>query len=103
MGNFAVLSGLSTDVYNVAYAYLGHRKGGLAVSTIFGCAFFGAVCGSSAATAATFGKVALPEMLNRGYSRRFATGCIAAGGTLGSLVPPSSILIVYAIMAENSS
>ena len=100
MGNFATVGGLSTDIYNLAYAFLGHRKGGLALSTIAGCGFFGAVCGSSTATAATFGKVALPEMLNRKYAPHFAAGCIAAGGTLGSLIPPSVILIVYAVMAE---
>ena len=100
MGNFAAVGGLSTDVYNLAYAFLGHRRGGLAFSTIGGCSFFGAICGSSPATAATFGRVALPEMLSRGYSPSFASGCIAAGGTLGSLVPPSVIMIIYAVMAE---
>jgi len=100
MGNFATVGGLSTDIYSLAYAFLGHRKGGLALSTIAGCGFFGAVCGSSTATAATFGKVALPEMLARKYTPHFAAGCIAAGGTVGSLIPPSVILIVYAVMAE---
>lgn len=100
MGNFATSAGLSGDIYNLAYAFLGHRRGGLALSTIAGCGFFGAVCGSSTATAATFGRVALPEMLARKYSPHFAAGCIAAGGTLGSLVPPSVILIIYAVMAE---
>ncbi|MFH1488347.1 MAG: TRAP transporter large permease [Pseudomonadota bacterium] len=100
MGNFATSAGLSGDIYNLAYAFLGHRRGGLALSTIAGCGFFGAVCGSSTATAATFGRVALPEMLKRKYAPHFAAGCIAAGGTLGSLVPPSVILIIYAVMAE---
>jgi C4-dicarboxylate transporter DctM subunit len=100
MGNFAASAGLSEDVYNLAHAFLGHRRGGLCLSTIGGCAFFGAVCGSSPATAATFGRVALPEMLKRKYEPSFATGTIAAGGTLGSLVPPSVIMIIYAIMAE---
>jgi tripartite ATP-independent transporter DctM subunit len=100
MGNFATASGLSGDIYSLAYAIMGHRRGGLAMATIFGCGFFGAICGSSTATAATFGRVALPEMLKRKYSPSFATGCIAAGGTLGSLVPPSVILIIYAVMAE---
>jgi TRAP-type mannitol/chloroaromatic compound transport system permease large subunit len=86
MGNFASVAGISGDIYNLAYTFLGHRRGGLALSTIGGCAFFGAICGSSPATAATFGRVALPEMLRRKYSPSFATGCIAAGGTLGSLV-----------------
>jgi len=100
MGNFATVAGLSTDIYSLAYTFLGHRRGGLALSTIAGCGFFGAVCGSSTATAATFGRVALPEMLSRKYATHFAAGCIAAGGTLGSLVPPSVILIIYAVMAE---
>ena len=100
MGNFATAGGISEDIYNLAYAIVGHRRGGLALSTIGGCAFFGAICGSSPATAATFGRVALPEMLKRNYSPAFATGCIAAGGTLGSLVPPSVIMIIYAVMAE---
>jgi tripartite ATP-independent transporter DctM subunit len=100
MGNFATASGISEDIYKLAYAIVGHRRGGLALSTIGGCAFFGAICGSSPATAATFGRVALPEMLKRNYSPAFATGCIAAGGTLGSLVPPSVIMIIYAVMAE---
>lgn len=100
MGNFATSAGLSGDIYNLAYAFFGHRRGGLALATIAGCGFFGAVCGSSTATAATFGRVALPEMLKRNYARHFAAGCIAAGGTLGSLVPPSVILIIYAVMAE---
>lgn len=100
MGNFATVAGLSADIYNLAYSFLGHRKGGLALSTIAGCGFFGAICGSSTATAATFGRVALPEMLTRKYAPHFAAGCIAAGGTLGSLIPPSVILIIYAVMAE---
>lgn len=100
MGNFLSASGISREIYDLAYAFLGNRRGGLALSTICGCGLFGAICGSSSATAATFGKVALPEMLRRDYSRDFAAGCIAAGGTLGSLVPPSVILIIYAALAE---
>jgi len=100
MGNFAAAAGISGGVYDLAYSLIGHRKGGLAISTIGGCSFFGAICGSSPATAATFGRVALPEMLKRNYSPAFATGCIAAGGTLGSLIPPSVIMIIYAVMAE---
>lgn len=100
MGNFATASGLSSDIYKLAHAFLGHRRGGLALSTIAGCGLFGAVCGSSAATAATFGTVALPEMLSRKYEPGFAAGCIAAGGNLGSMVPPSVILVIYAVMAE---
>jgi len=100
MGNFAAASGISTDMYNLANAFLGHRRGGLAMATIGGCGLFGAVCGSSIATTATFGRVALPEMIKRGYAPTLATGCIAGGGTLGTLVPPSIILVIYAILAE---
>jgi tripartite ATP-independent transporter DctM subunit len=100
MGTFAGISGLSSDIYRLAYALVGHRKGGLALATIGGCAGFGAVCGSSLATTATMGRVALPEMLSRGYSERLATGSIAAGGTLGILIPPSVVMVVYAFLAE---
>ncbi|MBT6289409.1 MAG: TRAP transporter large permease, partial [Rhodospirillaceae bacterium] len=100
MGSFAGVSGLSSDIYRIAYAFLGHRRGGLALATIGGCAGFGAVCGSSLATAATMGRVALPEMLSRGYSQTLATGSIAAGGTLGMLIPPSVIMVIYAFLAE---
>ncbi len=89
MGSFASAGGLSADIYTVAYALLGHKRGGLAYATVGGCGLFGAICGSSPATAATFGRVALPEMLKRGYAPSFAAGTIAAGGTLGSIVPPS--------------
>ncbi|NQV54723.1 MAG: TRAP transporter large permease [Rhodospirillales bacterium] len=100
MGSFAGVSGLSSDIYRLAYAFMGHRKGGLALATIGGCAGFGAVCGSSLATAATMGRVALPEMLNRGYSEKLAAGSVAAGGTLGLLIPPSVIMVIYAFLAE---
>ncbi|HJO86928.1 MAG TPA: TRAP transporter large permease [Rhodospirillales bacterium] len=100
MGSFAGISGLSSDIYRLAYAFVGHRRGGLALATIGGCAGFGAVCGSSLATAATLGRVALPEMLDRGYSPTLATGCVAAGGTLGMLIPPSVIMVIYAFLAE---
>ena len=100
MGSFAGASGLSSDIYRLAYAFIGHRRGGLALATIGGCAGFGAVCGSSVATAATMGRVALPEMLDRGYSQRLATGSIAAGGTLGMLIPPSVIMVIYAFLTE---
>ena len=100
MGNFATTAGLSADIFKLAYAFFGHRRGGLALATIAGCGFFGAICGSSVATAVTFGRVALPEMLQRKYAPDLATGSIAAGGTLGSLVPPSVILVIYAVMAE---
>lgn len=100
MGNFANTAGISTDIYNIADALLGHRRGGLAMATVAGCGIFGSVCGSSIATTATFGRVALPEMTKRGYAPTLATGCIAAGGTLGGLVPPSIFLVVYAVMTE---
>ena len=100
MGSFAGVSGLSSDIYRLAYALVGHRRGGLALATIGGCAGFGAVCGSSIATTATMGRVALPEMLRRGYSVKLATGSIAAGGTLGMLIPPSVVMVVYAFLAE---
>ncbi len=100
MGSFAGVSGLSADIYHLAYALVGHRRGGLALATIGGCAGFGAVCGSSLATAATMGRVALPEMLKRDYSPTLASGSIAAGGTLGMLIPPSVIMVIYAFLAE---
>jgi C4-dicarboxylate transporter, DctM subunit len=100
MGNFAAASGISTDMYNLAQAFIGHRRGGLAMATVGGCGLFGAVSGSSIATTVTFGRVALPEMIDRGYAPTLATGCIAGGGTLGTLVPPSIILVIYSILAE---
>src|SRR6185437_1197182 len=98
MGTFASVAGFSTDLYNAAAAFLGHRRGGLAYATIGGSAAFGVVCGSSTATAATFARAALPEMLKRGYSQAFSTGTIAAGGTLKSLIPPSIVMILYCIV-----
>jgi C4-dicarboxylate transporter DctM subunit len=100
MGSFAGVSGLSADIYRLAYALVGHRQGGLALATVGGCAGFSAICGSSIATAATMGRVALPEMLSRGYSPKLATGTIAAGGTLGILIPPSLIMVIYAFLTE---
>ncbi|WP_372604341.1 TRAP transporter large permease [Actibacterium sp.] len=100
MGNLAAAAGLANDVYNIAHAFIGHRKGGLATATILGCGGFGAVCGSGVATTATFGRVALPEMLERNYKPSLATGSIAAGGTLGIIVPPSTIIVLYAILTE---
>ena len=102
MGSFASASGLSADIYRFAQALFGHFRGGLALATIGGCAGFGALTGSSLATAATIGQVALPEMRERGYSPGLATGCVAAGGTLGQLVPPSTAIILYAILTEES-
>jgi len=100
MGGFATAAGLSEDLYRMAYALVGHRRGGLALATVGGCAGFGAVCGSSIATTATFGRVALRPMLARGYTPGFAAGTIAAGGTLGILVPPSVIMVIYAVLAQ---
>lgn len=102
MGSFATAAGLSSDIYELAHVLLGHLRGGLALATIGGCAGFGALTGSSVATAATVGNVALPEMRARGYSPGLATGCVAAGGTLGQLVPPSTPIILYAILTEQS-
>jgi tripartite ATP-independent transporter DctM subunit len=100
MGSCANAAGFSEDLYNLAAAFLGHRRGGLAYATIGGAAAFGSVCGSSTATAATFGKVALPQMLRRGYDPAFATGTIAAAGTLKSLIPPSLLMILYCVVAK---
>ncbi|MGR3557914.1 MAG: TRAP transporter large permease [Paracoccus sp. (in: a-proteobacteria)] len=102
MGEFATQAGMSRALYRTAAAFLGHRKGGLAMASIGGCAAFGAICGSSLATAATMGQVALPEMKRYNYSGALATGSLAAGGTLGILIPPSVILVLYALMAEMS-
>jgi tripartite ATP-independent transporter DctM subunit len=102
MGSFATPAGLSADIYELAHVLLGHHRGGLALATIGGYAGFGALTGSSLATAATVGSVALPEMRARGYSPGLATGCVAAGGTLGQLVPPSTPIIIYAILTEQS-
>lgn len=102
MGEFAFFSGLSQELYSTAYKWLGHLPGGLAMATIAGCAGFAAICGSSPATAATFGAVALPEMKRYNYDSGLATGSIAAGGTLGILIPPSIIFVIYGILTEQS-
>ena len=102
MGNFVVRARMSEELYRAAYAFLGHLRGGLAMSTVIACAGFGAICGSSIATAATFSKVAYPSMRKFGYSDRLAAGSIAGGGTLGILIPPSTIMVIYGIMTETS-
>lgn len=102
MGAFASVAGLSADIYRFAYELLKPLRGSLAHATIAGCAGFGALTGSSLATAATFGKVALPEMQARNYDPALAAGSVAAGGTLGSLVPPSTALILFALLSEQS-
>lgn len=102
MGSFASRAGLSSALYRAGQAFLGHRRGGLAMATIGACAGFGAICGSSVATAATMAQVALPEMKRAGYHPRLTTGTLAAGGTLGILIPPSIALVIYAILAEQN-
>jgi len=102
MGTFAFYAGLSQDLYSTARSWLGRLRGGLAMSTVGACAAFAAVSGSSLATAATMGKVALPEMKRYKYDSRLATGTIAAGGTIGILIPPSVILIIYGVLTEQS-
>jgi tripartite ATP-independent transporter DctM subunit len=102
MGSLATVSGMGADLYRTAYSWVGHRRGGLAASTILACAGFAALSGSSVAAAATMGKVALPEMRRYNYDHGLATGAIAAGGTLGILIPPSTVLVVYALLTEQS-
>jgi C4-dicarboxylate transporter DctM subunit len=102
MAHFCFAAGASRDFFDVAARWIGHRRGGLALASIAGCAGFGCISGSSLATAATIGLVGLPEMRRRGYSDALATGSIAAGGTLGQLIPPSGALIVFGILAEES-
>ena len=102
MGQFATLSGMSAALFRAAESFLGHKRGGVAMSAIGACAGFGAICGSSLATAATMGQVALPELRRYGYPGSLATGALAAGGTLGILIPPSVILVIYAILAEQN-
>jgi C4-dicarboxylate transporter DctM subunit len=102
MGQFATKGGISRALFRAAAAFLGHRKGGVAMAAVGACAGFGAICGSSLATAATMAQVALPEMRRYGYSGALATGTLAAGGTLGILIPPSIVLVIYAILAEQN-
>jgi len=98
MGNFVTRAGMSQELFRTAYSFIGHLRGGLAMATIVACGGFGAICGSSIATAATFAKVAYPSMKKYGYSDALATGAIASGGTLGILIPPSTIMVIYGIM-----
>src|SRR5436853_3680888 len=102
MGNLVTRAGMSQELFRTAYAFIGHLRGGLAMATILGCAGFGAICGSSIATAATFAKVAYPSMKKFGYADYLATGAIAAGGTLGILIPPSTIMVIYGIMTATN-
>ncbi|WP_306049424.1 TRAP transporter large permease [Oceaniradius stylonematis] len=102
MGCFATLGGMSQALFKAAEAWIGHRKGGIAMAAIGACAGFGAICGSSLATAATMGRVALPELRQYGYAGGFSTATLAAGGTLGILIPPSIVLVIYAILTEQN-
>ncbi len=100
MSQFAARAGLSRALFNAANTYLGHRRGGVAMAAVGGCAGFGSICGSSLATAATMAPVALPELKRFNYSNALSTGALAAGGTLGILIPPSVVLVIYAIAVE---
>lgn len=102
MGNFVTKAGLSRELYHASYAFLGHRRGGLAMATIVACGGFSAICGSSLATAATMAKVAMPSMRQFNYDDSLAAGSIAAGGTLGILIPPSVVLVIYGLIADQN-
>ena len=102
MGQFAFISGISSDIYKAVYAWMGRFRGGLAMATICACAGFAAVCGSSLATGATMGMVAIPEMDKYKYNQKLSTGCVAAGGTLGILIPPSIGFVIYGILTQES-
>lgn len=102
MGYFAYHAGVTRDIYATARAWVGHLPGGLAIATVFGCAGFAAASGASTAAAAVFGRVAIPEMRRYGYDRRLSAGVVAASGTLAALIPPSALVVVYAILVEES-
>jgi C4-dicarboxylate transporter, DctM subunit len=102
MGHFATMAGLSQELYDTANRWFGHFRGGLAMATVVACGGFAAICGSSLATAATMGTIALPEMRKVGYNAKLATGCVAAGGTLGILIPPSVMFLIYGFLTEQS-
>jgi len=102
MGLFVNKGGIARELYQVSYAFLGHLRGGLAMATILACGGFAAICGSSLATAATMSKVAMPQMRKYGYEDSLSTASIAAGGTLGILIPPSVILVIYGLLTETS-
>ncbi len=102
MGSFAFASGISKRLYDTTYTWVGQLRGGLTIATVLACSSFAAICGSTVATAATMGKIALPEMRKHGYDDTLATGTIAAAGTLGILIPPSTVLVVYGILVEES-
>src|SRR5262250_98643 len=100
MGAFVTNSGMSRELFHAANTFVGHRRGGLGIATIVACGGFAAISGSSVATAATFSTVAYPEMRRHKYPQSFAAGVIAAGGTLGAMLPPSTVLAVYGIITE---
>ena len=102
MGNFVARAGLAQELFRAAYAFIGHFRGGLAHATVLACAGFGSICGSSIATAATMAKVAYPPMKKLGYADYLSTGVIAAGGTLGIMIPPSTIFVIYGIVTETN-
>jgi tripartite ATP-independent transporter DctM subunit len=102
MGNFAFAAGMSAGLYNAGNKWLSRLPGGLACATVAACAAFGAICGSTNATTATMGTVAVPEMRKYGYSDRLSTGCVSVGGGLGIMIPPSSCMIIYGIASEQS-
>jgi tripartite ATP-independent transporter DctM subunit len=102
MGNFVARAGLAHELFRAAYAFIGHVRGGLAHAAVLACAGFGAICGSSIATAATMSKVAYPPMKQLGYADHLSTGVIAAGGTLGIMIPPSTIMVIYGIVTETN-
>ncbi|HSW19229.1 MAG TPA: TRAP transporter large permease [Ramlibacter sp.] len=102
MGSFVVRAGMAHELFASAQAFLGHLRGGLAMATIVACGGFGAICGSSVATAATMTRVAFPEMRRHGYSEQLASGVVAAGGTLGILIPPSTLMVIYGITTETN-
>jgi len=102
MGYIAGQAGLNESLYRACNAWLGHRRGGLALATIGACGAFAAICGSSLATAATMAQIALPEMRKYKYDDRLATGAVAAGGTIGILIPPSVVMVIYGLLTETS-
>ena len=102
MGFFAYYAGITKDLYWTAQRWFGHLPGGLAIATIFGSAGFAAACGASTASAAVMGKIALPELKKYGYDDKVSTGCVTAGGTMATMIPPSVLMVVYGFIAEES-
>src|SRR5438034_2232761 len=100
MGNFVTRAGMSQELFRAAYAFIGHLRGGLAMATVWASAGFGGICGSSIATAATMAKVAYPSMKRFGYSDKLAAGTVASAGTLGIMIPPSTIMVIYGVFTE---